>query len=174
MTAFMTPLGLIRNITLPQGATNSVAQFCRVITKILQDHIPHIARPFLDDIPVKGLKSDYGKKLAALGIRLYILEHIQALDHVLVNIEKAGATISGAKSQFGMAGLSIVGYVCDSSGKYSATAKIIKILEWNEWNVDLILARAFIGICMFYRIWIEGFVIIAAPIYAVFRKNEFK
>jgi hypothetical protein len=50
MTAFMTPLGLMRNTTLPQGATNSVAQFCRVITKILQDHIPHIARPFLDDI----------------------------------------------------------------------------------------------------------------------------
>jgi hypothetical protein len=117
MTAFITPLGLMRNTTLPQGATNSVAQFCRVVTKILQDHIPHIARPFLNDIPVKGSKNDYGEKLAAPGIRFYVLEHIQALNRVLVDIEKISATISGAKSQFGMAGLNIVGYVSrDSCG----------------------------------------------------------
>jgi hypothetical protein len=119
----------MRNTTLPQKTTNSVAQFCRAVTKILQDHIPHITRPFLDDIPVKGSKNNYGGKLAALGIRFYILEHIQTLNRVLVNIEKAGATISGTKSQFGMAGLSIVGYVCDSSGRHPATAKIIKILK---------------------------------------------
>jgi hypothetical protein len=118
----------------------------------LQDHIFYIARPFLDDIPVKGSKSDYGGKLAAPDIRFYIFKHIQALDRVLVNIERAGAIISGAKSQFGMAGLSIVGYVCNSSGRYPATAKIIKILEWDEWNVNLISAKAFIGIYVFYCI----------------------
>ena len=40
LTAFMTPLGLLRQTTLPQGATNSVAQFVRVVTKILENHIP--------------------------------------------------------------------------------------------------------------------------------------
>jgi hypothetical protein len=35
LTAFMTPLGLLRHTTLPQGATNSVAQFVRIVTKIL-------------------------------------------------------------------------------------------------------------------------------------------
>ena len=29
LTAFMSPLGLLRQTTLPQGATNSVGQFCR-------------------------------------------------------------------------------------------------------------------------------------------------
>lgn len=60
MTAFMTPIGLLRQTTLPQGATNSVAQVVRVVAKILEDLIPDVCRPFVDDISVKGPKADYG------------------------------------------------------------------------------------------------------------------
>lgn len=70
MTAFMTPIGLLRQTTLPQGATNSVAQVVRVVAKILEDPIlkdliledliPDVCRPFVDDISVKGPKADYG------------------------------------------------------------------------------------------------------------------
>jgi hypothetical protein len=35
LTAFIILLGLLRHMTLPQGATNSVAQFIRIMTKIL-------------------------------------------------------------------------------------------------------------------------------------------
>lgn len=54
-TTFNTPIGLLRMCTLPQGATNSVAQFIRVITRILFDLIPDVCRPFVDDIAVKAL-----------------------------------------------------------------------------------------------------------------------
>ena len=57
MSAIMTPRGLLRQTTLLQGATNSVAQFVRIVLKILQDHLPHRALPFIDDIDpcrVKG------------------------------------------------------------------------------------------------------------------------
>ena len=37
LTGFQTPLGLLRMTTLPQGATNSVEQFVRIVTKILKD-----------------------------------------------------------------------------------------------------------------------------------------
>jgi hypothetical protein len=47
MTAFQTPIGLLRQCTLPQGATNSVAVFIRTIMKILEDHFPEAA-PFID------------------------------------------------------------------------------------------------------------------------------
>jgi len=73
----MTPLGLLRQTTLPQGATNSVAQFVRIVTKILSDHIPHRALPYLDDVCVKGPTSDYGGEEAAPGIRRYVLEHVR-------------------------------------------------------------------------------------------------
>jgi hypothetical protein len=55
LTAFSIVLGLLRMTTLPQGATNSVAQFSRIVIRILEDLIPNICRPFLDNIRVKGL-----------------------------------------------------------------------------------------------------------------------
>ncbi len=40
MTAFMTLISLLKMITLPQGVTNLVAQFVKIIINILQEHIP--------------------------------------------------------------------------------------------------------------------------------------
>ena len=99
LTAFMTPLGLLRHTTLPQGATNSVAQFVRIVTKVLQDRIPDDCWPFIDNIGVKGPTSDYDMEESAPGIRRYVKEHIQSLDRTLERLERAGCTISGTKSQ---------------------------------------------------------------------------
>lgn len=173
LTAIITDLGLLRQCSILMGATNSVAQFCRVVLKILQDHIPHIAMPFLDDIGVKGPKSRYDdEEVPELpGVRKFVLEHIQNLDAVLADLERAGATISAVKSMFCMAGLKIVGYVCDADGRHPDSAKILKILEWESCG-DLTEARAFIGICGYYRIWIEFYALIAEPIFKLFRKGE--
>ena len=62
LTAFMTPLGLLRQTTLLQGATNSVAQFVWIITKILEELIPHICLPFIDDVGMKGLHTMYDEE----------------------------------------------------------------------------------------------------------------
>ena len=80
------------------GTTNSVAEFVRVVTKILQDLIPHACMPYMDDIAVKGPKTNYGGELLELGIRRFIGEHIMNVDKVLRNLEMAGATASGFKS----------------------------------------------------------------------------
>ena len=175
MTAFMTPLGLLRMTTPPMGATNSVAQFVRVMTKILLDHIRSgRAKPFLDDIAVKGPKDNYNNEEVETGIRRFVLEHIMWLDAVLADIERAGCSISGIKSQFCMPGLKIVGYVTDSEGRHPDVAKVIKIIDWPE-PTDATNARAFIGLCVYYRIWVEGFAIVAEPIYRLLKKDvEFR
>jgi hypothetical protein len=84
LTGFQTPIGLLRMTTLPQGATNSVAQFVRIVTKILEDLIPTECLPFLDDIGVKGPLSTYDGKETLPGIRQFVLEHIQSLDKTLI------------------------------------------------------------------------------------------
>ncbi len=53
---------------LPQGAINSPAQFIQIVTKILQDLIPHDYDPFIDDVGVKGLMSQYDDKEVILGV----------------------------------------------------------------------------------------------------------
>ena len=65
---FHTPLGLLRQTTLPQGATNLVAQFVRVVTKILEDLIPHDYMLFLDNIGVKGPTTTYNNTEVLLGV----------------------------------------------------------------------------------------------------------
>jgi len=173
MTAIMTDLGLLRQCTVLMGATNSVAQFVRVVLRILQDLIPQVAMPFVDDIGVKGPRTRYNdEEVPELpGVRRFVLEHIQNLDAVLADLERAGATISAEKSMFCMAGLKIVGYVCDANGRHPDSAKILKILEWERCG-DLTEARAFMGICGYYRIWVESYALIAEPIYRLLQKGQ--
>lgn len=62
LTTFATLLGLLRMCTLPQGATNSVAQFMRIVVRILYDLIPDVCRAFLDDLCIKGPTTRYDDK----------------------------------------------------------------------------------------------------------------
>lgn len=169
MTAMMTPLGLVRQTTLPQGATNSVSQFQRVMTRILKDHIPKRAMPFLDDIGVKGPTSTYEGEEVEPGVRRFVLEHIQNLSMVLADIERAGCTI-GPKSQFCMNGINAVGFVCTGEGRKPGSTKVADILEWEPCR-DISDARAFIGICVYFRIFVEHFAQVAGPIYFLFKKG---
>jgi hypothetical protein len=170
MVAFMTSMGLIRPTRLLQGGTNSVAQFVRVMYQVLKRWMPTICLAYLDDIGVKGPLTTYDNAEDLPGIRRFVREHIQNLDKVLDSLERAGLTMSGSKSQWCMNGVQIVGFICSAEGRLPETAKIIKILEWPA-PVNTTQARAFIGVCVYYRIWIASFAEIAAPIYELFRKN---
>ena len=171
MTAIQTPLGLLRMATIPQGATNSVAQFQRGVHSILKEQIKtKKGRPFLDDFGVHGPKTKYDNEMVMPGIRRYVLEHIQNLDNVLADVERSGGTIHGGKSQFCMDGVKLLGYLCDFNGRHPEESKVRKIVDWPAPN-NTTEARAFLGICVYYRIWIEGFAIIVQPIYVLLRKN---
>lgn len=126
LTAFQTPIGLLRMTTLPQGATNSVTQFVRIISKVLR-RVLHIARPFIDDIGVKGPKTRSGDREAMPGVRLFVLEHLKNLDDTLLIIERAGLTVAGKKLQLCAEALDIVGYICDSDGRHPNLDKVSKI-----------------------------------------------
>jgi len=69
-----------------------------------------------------------------------------------------------------MNGVQIVSYIYSFKGRLPEMAKIIKILEW-PLPRDVTQARAFIGIYVYYRIWIKYFAEIIVPIYELFRKN---
>ena len=148
----------------------SVSQFVRITYKILDAQTPERARPFLDDIGVKGPKTDYDNEEVSKGVRRFVLEHIINLDQVLADVERSGATLSGSKSQFCMPGLKIVGYVCDKYGRHPQISKIEKIVTWPTPNNPVEL-RGFLGICVYYRIWIDGFAYITVVFYRLLKKN---
>lgn len=47
---------------------------------------------------------------------------------------------------------------------------MLKILDWPE-STNVTSARAFMGVRVYYRIWIKGFAQVASPIYHVFKKD---
>ena len=59
LTTFHTPIGLLKITTLPQKAINSVTQFARITTKILQKYISRLYFSFLDNINTKRSKTRY-------------------------------------------------------------------------------------------------------------------
>jgi hypothetical protein len=172
MTAFFTPShGLVQQCTLPMGTTNSVAEFVRVVTKVLQNLIPHCCMPYMDDIAVKGPKDNYNNALMEPGIRRFIGEHIINIDKVLCNLELSGATASGFKSDWCYDSIGIVGYVVDRNGRHPAPKKVIKIAEWPPCMTPKDV-RMFLGVCVYYRIWIINFARQAAPLFDLLRKDS--
>jgi len=79
-------------------------------------------------------------------------------------------TISDLKSAIGMPGIKIVGFLCNEDGRRPQPKKVQRILNWPIPR-SLREARAFIGVVVYYRIFINGFALIAAPIFWLFKKG---
>jgi hypothetical protein len=171
ITAVQTPLGLLRQTTIQQGGANSVAQFVRIVSKILHDVIPEKAQVFLDDIGVKGPKTKYDNELSLPGIRRFMYEHIRNLDHVLWLVELAGGVVSAEKSQFLMSGIKMVGWVCDYDGRHADSAKVAKLLNWPV-PTNIVELRGFNGTAVYFRVNIEKFQWVMEPLYRPMRKGN--
>ena len=97
---------------------NGVQVFDRVMQKILKEQIAEgRGQPFVDDVGVKPVsRSMYldhngDPEEVMPGIRRFVLEPIISLYRVMADIEKAGGTIPGLKSEFLRETLKIVAYV---------------------------------------------------------------
>lgn len=90
----------MRITTLALGATNSVFQFDRIVLKILAAYLCNQVLLFLDDVGIKDLQTIYNNEKLALGIKCYVIEHIQNLDKILVDLKQVRIIIANAKSEF--------------------------------------------------------------------------
>src|SRR5271169_2450165 len=138
--------------------------------KVHRKQIPHEVRPFLNDLGIKGLKDRYDDREISPGVRQFVYEHAQIFCQFMHDCWTAGLTISGVKSEIGMSGVNIVGFLCDDNGRRPEDRKVQKILDWPIPG-SVKEARGFVGIVVYYRIFIIGFATLAAPIYALFRKG---
>ena len=129
MTAFITNAGLVRVTWLPTGWTNSVAVFMRIILKVLWELIPTYARPFVDDVALRGPKDRYGDFEIRPGVRKFVAEHAELFRIMMRAIWMSGLTISGYKCWIGMKAVNVVGIVCNAEGRRLDQQKVQKILD---------------------------------------------
>ena len=163
MTAFQTPLGVLRITSLPMGFTNSPSEFQACMVFILEDEIPDVADVFIDDIPIKGPVSRYldseGKEECLPenpGIRRFVWEHLNDLHRILHRIGEAGGTVSGKKMQLGRVEVEIVGQKCSREGREPTDTRAQRIKDWPT-PVNLTEVRGFLGLCGTVRIWIKDY-----------------
>jgi hypothetical protein len=98
------------------------------------------------------------------GIQRFVYEHTQIFRRFLHDAWIAGLTISGLESEIGMPGIKVVGMICDCEERRPEQKKMQKILDWQA-HRGLKEARGFVGIVVYYRIFIQNFSVIAAAIY---------
>lgn len=179
LTMFQSPFGALRLITLPMGWTNSVPIFHEDVMYILRDEIPQYTLPYIDDVPIRGPATRYeldslGISYEVLqenkGIRRFVYEHLQTVNRILQRMKHAGGTFSGPKTTICADHITIVGFECSYKGRKPSTDAIGKILCWGECS-DTTDVRAFLGTAV--KCWnhIPNFVILAAPLYNICKKN---
>jgi hypothetical protein len=86
------------------GWTNSVPIFHDNITYILQDEVPHVTIPYIDDVAVHGPETCYelpdGTKEevpSVPGVCRFFWEHMQNVSSVVQRMKYSGGTFSGYK-----------------------------------------------------------------------------
>lgn len=177
LTAFLTPLGLLRITSLPTGFTNSPAEFQRCMLFILNDEIPDVANIFIDDLPIKGPAIQYLTPEGVpetikenKGIRRFIWEHAQDVNRIMHRVKRSGATFSPNKSQICLPEVVIVGQKCTPEGRLPDIDKVDKILNWPPLSTPK-EARGFLGLCGTMRIWIKNYSALAQPISELWRQK---
>jgi hypothetical protein len=119
---------------------------------ILMDHISHNARPFLDDVGIKGPKTRYNNEVIhdrEGDMRRFVVEHIATLDKVLCDMERAGLTVYGSKLQFLCIQMKIVSYVTDARSRHPDAARIQKLADWPA-PKSIKDVRVMLGIATYY------------------------
>ncbi|KAF9546814.1 hypothetical protein CPC08DRAFT_648938, partial [Agrocybe pediades] len=106
-------------------------------TFLLQDEIPHVTIPFVDDIAVKGPPTRYELDDGSFetiqenpGIRRFVWEHLQNVNRVIQRIKHAGGTFSGLKSHLCVPSTIVVGHCCTYEGHVPDEKCLQKISDW--------------------------------------------
>ena len=179
LTTFQTPFGAHRLVTLPMGWSNSVPIFHEDVTHILQPEIPHLTVPYVDDVPVKGPRSDYRLPDGSYetipgnsGIRRFVWEHFAGLNRIVTRMEYCGGTFSGKPGKLVLIAreFAVVGHWCTPEGRVPDRDRIEAVQNWVGCR-DLSEVRAFLGTVGVARIFIKNFARRAHPLQKLTRKD---
>jgi hypothetical protein len=178
LTAISTPLGLLRLTCLPQGFTNSPAEFQKCMVFILQDEIPHVANIFIDDLPIKGPSTQYPDKDGKPetlkenpGIRRFIWEHACDVNRIMHRVKCAGVTFAPKKAQVCRQDVIIIGQKCTPQGRLPEDDKVQKVKDWPIPTTPKEV-RGFLGLCGTVRIWIKNYSLLTRPLTALYKKVQ--
>ncbi|KAL4323589.1 hypothetical protein GQ457_11G020340 [Hibiscus cannabinus] len=154
-TAFRMRYGHFEFLVMPFGLTNAPAAFMDLMNRIFQPYLYQFVVVFIDDILVYS-KSDE--------------EHDYHLRVVLQTLRDKRLFAKFSKCEFWLPKVTFLGHVVTAEGIRVDPQKIQAVLEWYPpKNVQEV--RSFLGLAGYYRRFVKGFSIIAAPLTKLLQKG---
>lgn len=147
-TAFVTPDGLYEFKVMPFGLCSAPATFQRVMDTVLAGLKWQMCLVYLDDVVVFAPTFE---------------EHLQRLEAVLQAIKSSGLTLKSEKCRFAYEELKFLGHVVNSEGVLPDPEKTAAVAKFPQ-PTDKKAVRRFLGLCAYYRRFVEGFSCIAEPL----------
>lgn len=154
-TAFETPDGHYEFNRLGMGLCNAPATFQRLMYKVLGNLMWTHSMAYLDDIVI------FSKTFE---------EHIVHLEQVFEKLREAGLKVKPKKCSIAHRRLQYLGHIVDADGVRPDPANVEALTNYPQpKNVKQI--QQFLGICGYYRRFINDFASLAKPLTALIHKN---
>ncbi|GBG81264.1 hypothetical protein CBR_g31936 [Chara braunii] len=138
----------------------------RRMLAVAGDMFPEKCEPYINDNPVKGARYKDEKEVEP-GVRKFVWDHLQNIKDLLQRFLLYNITASGSKSILVVPEVTILGFRCGAYERRPDPAKTDKISQWPTPLRTTMEVRAFLGVVVFWRIFIKGFAKIAEPICAM-------
>ena len=155
-TAFRTRYGHFQFKVMPFGLTNAPATFMHLMNSIFQKHLDKFVVVFLDDILI------YSKNMEEHA------EHLRLTLDILREHQLYGKL---SKCDFAKESIEFLGHVVTPKGIKVDPKKVKAIADW-PMPTNLTELRSFLGLCSYYRRFVEGFAKHAAPLTDLLRKDR--
>ena len=150
-TGLNTPSGHDEYRVMPFGLTNAPAVFQAMINDVLRDFLDHFVYVYLDDILI------YSPDLAT---------HQDHVNQVLKRLLENHLYVKAEKSVFHAETVSFHGFSVAPERVQMDPAKVSAVAEWPTPD-SLKEVQQFLGFANFYRQFVRGFNVIAAPLHAL-------
>ena len=154
-TAFRTRYGHYEFLVMPFGLTNAPAVFMDLMNRIFRPYLDRFVVVFIDDILI------YSKDET---------EHAEHLRIVLQTLRDKQLYAKFSKSEFWLREVGFLGHIVSGDGIRVDPSKISAIVDWKP-PKNVTEVRSFLGLAGYYRRFVSGFSIIAAPMTRLLRKD---
>ena len=154
-TAFRTRYGHYEFFVMPFGLKNAPAAFMDLMNRVFRPYVDHFIVVFIDDILVYSKDRENHES------------HIWA---VLETLRKEQLYAKLSKCEFWLNEVSFLGHIVSKEGIRVDSKKTKLVVEWKPPR-NVTEVHSFLGLAGYYRKFIKGFFMTAAPMTRLLQKN---